>query len=94
MIACSALKRAYRDILIGERRDVQLVFLKGDRELIARRLAARDGHFMPSSLLESQFKALEEPQEDEHPIVASIVPHPRQIVEQIAKEFAGWCREP
>jgi len=91
VIACSALKRAYRDILIGERRDVQLVFLKGDRELIARRLAARDGHFMPSSLLESQFKALEEPQEDEHPIVASIVPHPRQIVEQIAKECTGNC---
>ena len=91
VIACSALKRAYRDILIGERRDVQLLFLKGDRELIARRLAARDGHFMPSSLLESQFKALEEPQEDEHPIVASIVPHPRQIVEQIAKECTGNC---
>jgi gluconokinase len=89
VIACSALKRAYRDILIGERHDVQLVFLKGDRELIARRLAARDGHFMPPSLLESQFKALEEPQEDERPIVVSIVPHPREIVEQIAKEFAG-----
>jgi carbohydrate kinase (thermoresistant glucokinase family) len=94
VIACSALKRAYRDILIGERRDVQLVLLKGDRELIARRLAARDGHFMPPSLLESQFRTLEEPQEDEHPIVVSIVPHPREIVEQIAKEFAGWCREP
>ncbi|HKN10460.1 MAG TPA: gluconokinase [Pseudomonadota bacterium] len=89
VIACSALKRAYRDVLIGERHDVRLVFLKGDRDLIARRLAARDGHFMPPSLLESQFKALEEPQADEHPIVVSIAPHPREIVESIAREFRG-----
>jgi gluconokinase len=89
VIACSALKRAYRDILVGERRDVRLVFLKGDRDLIARRLAARDGHFMPASLLDSQFKTLEEPRADEHPIVASIAPHPREIVERIAREFAG-----
>jgi gluconokinase len=68
---------------------VRLVFLKGDRDLIARRLAARDGHFMPPSLLESQFKALEEPQADEHPIVVSIAPHPREIVESIAREFGG-----
>jgi len=87
VIACSALKRSYRDILVGERRDVRLVFLKGDRDLIARRLAARDGHFMPASLLDSQFKALEEPRAEEHPIVASIVPHPREIVERIAREF-------
>ena len=61
IVACSALKRAYRDILVGERRDVRLVFLKGDSELIARRIAARDDHFMPASLLDSQFAALEEP---------------------------------
>jgi gluconokinase len=88
VIACSALKRAYRDILVGERRDVQIVYLKGDRELIARRLAARDGHFMPPSLLDSQFAALEEPQADEHAIVVSIVPHPREIIENIVRELA------
>jgi carbohydrate kinase (thermoresistant glucokinase family) len=84
-VACSALKRAYRDVLIGERRDVGLVYLKGARELIAHRLAARDGHFMPPSLLDSQFAALEEPQPDEHPIVISIVPRPREIVEEIVR---------
>src|SRR5437867_5632934 len=68
VVACSALKRAYREILVGERRDVAVVFLKGERELIARRLAARDGHFMPPSLLDSQFAALEEPQTAERPI--------------------------
>jgi gluconokinase len=86
-IACSALKRAYRDILVGERRDVRIVYLKGERDLIARRLAARDGHFMPPWLLDSQFAALEEPQSDEHPIVVSIVPHPREIVEEIVKRL-------
>jgi gluconokinase len=87
VIACSALKRAYRDILVGKRRDVQLVFLKGERDLIARRLAARDNHFMPPSLLDSQFAALEEPQADEKPITVSIAPHPRDMVETIVKEL-------
>jgi carbohydrate kinase (thermoresistant glucokinase family) len=86
-VACSALKRAYRDVLGGERPDVRIVYLKGDRDLIARRLMARDGHFMAPSLLDSQFATLEEPQVDEHPIVVSIVPHPRQIVEEIVKRL-------
>jgi gluconokinase len=83
IVACSALKRAYRNILVGERRDVRLVFLKGDRELIGRRIAARDDHFMPATLLDSQFAALEEPAADERPIVVSIAPHPREIVDNI-----------
>jgi len=87
VIACSALKRAYRDILVGERRNVRIVFLKGERDLIAHRLAARDGHFMPPSLLDSQFATLQEPQADERPIVVSIVPHPREIVEIIAAKL-------
>jgi gluconokinase len=87
IVACSALKRAYRDILVGERRDVRIVYLKGERDLIARRLAARDKHFMPPSLLDSQFATLEEPQLDERPIVVSIAPHPHQIVEEIIKRL-------
>jgi gluconokinase len=86
-VACSALKRVYRDILIGDRRDVRLVFLKGSRELIARRMAARDDHFMPASLLDSQFAALEEPGADERPIVVSIEPHPREIVDAIVEKL-------
>jgi carbohydrate kinase (thermoresistant glucokinase family) len=87
VVACSALKRAYRDILIGERRDVRLVFLKGDRDLIGRRVAARADHFMPPELLDSQFKALEEPAPDERPIVVSVAPHPREIVETIVRKL-------
>jgi gluconokinase len=87
IVACSALKRAYRDILIGERKDVRLIYLKGDRDLIARRIAARADHFMPGALLDSQFAALEEPTPDERPVVVSIVPHPREIVETIVQKL-------
>src|SRR6266571_6221896 len=87
IVACSALKRAYRDILIGNRHDVRLVFLKGDRDLVARRIAARADHFMPPALLDTQFESLEEPQPDEWPIVVSIVPHPREIVEAIVEKL-------
>jgi gluconokinase len=75
------------DTLVGERRDVRIVYLKGDRDLIARRIAARDDHFMPPSLLDSQFAALEEPTADERPIVASIAPHPREIVDDIVAKL-------
>ena len=87
IVACSALKRVYRDILIGNRRDVRLVFLKGDRDLIAQRIAARADHFMPPELLDSQFRALEEPGPDERPITVSVAPHPREIVEAIVKKL-------
>jgi carbohydrate kinase (thermoresistant glucokinase family) len=87
VVACSALKRAYRDILIGDRRDVRIVYLKGDRDLIARRIATRSDHFMPAELLDSQFKTLEEPKADERPIVVSIAPHPREIVETIVQKL-------
>ena len=80
VIACSALKRRYRDVLIGDRTDARLVYLKGDEALIARRIATRHEHFMPRSLLHSQFDALEEPGPDENPIIVSIEPEPREIV--------------
>jgi gluconokinase len=83
VVACSALKRSYRDILIGDRTDVRLVYLKGDETLIARRIATRHEHFMPRSLLHSQFEALEEPGADEKPITVSIEPQPREIVLRI-----------
>ncbi len=77
---CSALKRRYRDVLIGDRTVVRLVHLKGDETLIARRIAIRHEHFMPQSLLHSQSEALEEPGPDEGPITVSIEPQPHAIV--------------
>jgi gluconokinase len=83
VVACSALKRRYRDVLIGDRDDVRLVYLRGEEPLIARRIATRHEHFMPPKLLHSQFEALEEPGPDEHPIVVSIEATPREITAQI-----------
>jgi gluconokinase len=83
VIACSALKRRYRDVLIGDRAHVRLVYLKGDETLIARRIATRHEHFMPRSLLHSQFEVLEEPGLDENPITVPIEPQPHEIVARI-----------
>jgi gluconokinase len=83
IVACSALKRSYRDILIGTRHDVRLVYLKGDVSLIGRRAAKRRGHFMPLALLPNQFETLEEPGADENPIVASIDVDPEAIAARI-----------
>lgn len=87
VVACSALKRAYRDILIGDRPDVVLVYLRGDRDLIAARMAARKGHFMPLALLDSQFATLEEPGPDEHPIIVSIEPPPEVIIDEVVRQL-------
>jgi carbohydrate kinase (thermoresistant glucokinase family) len=83
VVTCSALKRRYRTVIIGNRPDVRLIYLKGDMELIGRRIATRHEHFMPASLLQSQFDALEEPGPDENAIVVSIEPRPREIVARI-----------
>jgi carbohydrate kinase (thermoresistant glucokinase family) len=72
VVACSALRRAYRDILIGRRADAMLMYLRGSKDLIAARMRARQGHFMSPALLDSQFATLEEPGVDEHPIVVDI----------------------
>jgi len=71
-VACSALKRAYRDILIGSRPDTVLIYLRGSRDLIGGRMQRRKNHFMPPALLDSQFDTLEEPAPDEHAIVIDI----------------------
>ncbi len=65
VLACSALKLSYRDVLRGAAPELRFVFLKGSESLIAKRVAARRGHFMPASLLESQLSILEEPAADE-----------------------------
>jgi gluconokinase len=83
VVACSALKRAYRDILVHGRHDVRIVYLDGAQELIASRLTARKGHFMPPGLLDSQFKTLEPPGTDENPVAVSIDTSVDAIVDDI-----------
>ena len=86
-IACSALRRSYRDILVHGRNDVRIVFLDGGQELIASRLAARHGHFMPPGLLTSQFRTLEPPAASEHPITVSIDASVEAIVDDIVSQL-------
>ena len=89
VVTCSALKRRYRDIVTDHQRaDVRLVYLKGSFDLIAARLAARKGHFMPPALLQSQFDALEEPAPDEQALAVSIDATPEEIATQVADQLA------
>lgn len=87
VVACSALKRAYRDILIGDRPDTMLVYLRGSQALIAERLRARKGHFMPPALLDSQFATLEEPGPDEQPIVVDIGGPADAVIEDAVRQL-------
>jgi gluconokinase len=87
VVACSALRRTYRDILVHGRNDIRIVYLNGTQALIASRLAARKGHFMPPGLLTSQFKTLEPPAEDEHPITVSIDATVDAIVDDILRQL-------
>jgi gluconokinase len=87
VIACSALKRAYRNVLVHGRSDVRMVYLDGTRELIASRLAARKDHFMPPALLDSQFKTLEPPGADENPITVSIDASVEAIIDAIVGQM-------
>jgi ribose 5-phosphate isomerase A len=85
IITCSALKRSYRQIIIGDRPEVRLIYLRGGRDLIAQRLARRSGHFMPASLLQSQFDVLEEPDSGEHPLTLDVEPPASQIAGEIIR---------
>lgn len=87
VLTCSALKRSYRDIVIGDRKDVTLVYLKGSYDLIHRRMAARQEHFMPVALLDSQFDALEEPTPDEQAIIVSVGQPPAEIAAEIVRQL-------
>ncbi len=81
VIGCSALKRRYRDwIRAGAGQAVVFLHLTGSREVIAARMAAREGHFMPLTLLDSQFAALEPPAPDEDAVTVDVDQAPDRIV--------------
>jgi gluconokinase len=94
VVTCSALKRRYRDIIIGNRADVRLIYLAGSRELIGERLGTRQGHFMPASLLDSQFAALEPPGPEENPITVPVDASAEIIVAQIAAALLSPRHDP
>ena len=84
VVTCSALKRAYRDILREGAPDVLFLHLDGDRETVRQRVAGRAGHFMPESLVDSQFAALEPLAADEHGVVVDFARPVAEIVDEVA----------
>jgi gluconokinase len=87
VVACSALKRSYRDILRSADPDLRFVHLVGERALIAQRLTTRAGHFMPASLLDSQLATLEHPGPDERAIVLDSREPPDAIVRDLLERL-------
>jgi carbohydrate kinase (thermoresistant glucokinase family) len=91
IVTCSALRRGYRDRIVGARGGVRLVFLHGERALLAARIGARRDHFMPASLLDSQLATLEPPGPDERPIALDVAPPPAALAEAV---IAALARQP
>lgn len=87
VIGCSALRRAYRDILVHGRDDVRIIYLAGTQQIIADRLTRRKGHFMPAALLASQFATLEPPATDERPVTVSIDAPVESVVDDIVRQL-------
>lgn len=93
VVACSALKRAYRDILREYAPDIFFVFLDGPFEVVNNRMVARKHEFMPPSLLSSQFASLEPLESDERGIMADIQMNPEEIVSDIEAELRRLSAE-
>jgi gluconokinase/shikimate kinase len=87
LITCSALKRSYRDIINRRGHGVKFVYLAGSKELIAERLATRHGHYMPATLLDSQFATLQEPAPDEPAIRIDIGPSASTLADSIIQKL-------
>ena len=84
VVACSALKRSYRDAIRAEGPDAIFVYLDGSRELFADRLSKRENHFMPPSLLDSQLESLEPLRDDEKGIAMNVLDAPYVIAGEAA----------
>jgi gluconokinase len=84
VLACSALKQSYRDVLAQGRPGVRFVHLEGDKALIRRRLDARRGHYMPAILLDSQFAALEPPADA---VTVDVAGTPEAIMAEIVQHL-------
>ncbi len=88
-MACSALKRSYRDVLRTASPDVRFVYLRASRSLVAERVERRHGHFLPASLVDSQFETLEEPSPDEDAWVVEVSEAPHVLVARLVARAQG-----
>jgi gluconokinase len=89
VVACSALKRTYRDVLRGADSELRFVHLRGDAGVIRQRMGQRVGHYMPASLLDSQLATLEVPGVDEHVWTFDVADPPPAIVAHIVERLAA-----
>ncbi|MGH3730909.1 MAG: gluconokinase [Micromonosporaceae bacterium] len=89
VLACSALRRGYRDVLADGRPGVRFVYLAVAREVVAGRVSGRTGHFFPPALLDSQYAALEEPSPDEAALTVDGTLPPAEIVTRITTWLAA-----
>ncbi len=89
IITCSALKRSYRQIIIGNRAEARLVYLRGGRDLMAEHLAGRHGHFMPPELLRSQIDTLEEPAPSEDALTVDVSASSTRVADEIIRLLAA-----
>ncbi|MBX2882067.1 MAG: gluconokinase [Granulosicoccus sp.] len=90
LIGCSALKKTYRDLIRKACKEpVTFIFLSGSKDLIASRMASREGHFMPTTLLDSQFSTLEVPTTEELVLTVDIDATPESIVKRVIEQLGS-----
>lgn len=87
VVTCSALKRVYRDRLRTSQAPLRLVHLSGTKAVLAARIAARQSHFMPPALLDSQYATLEIPGADEHALTIDVAKSPEAIMAELTTAF-------
>lgn len=89
VVACSTLKRSYREAILGSAPGTRFVYLDGSRELLAGRMGHREGHFMPAALLGSQLATLEPLEADEPGVTVDVALEPGALVDQIVSALFG-----
>ena len=87
VLSCSALKRKYRDQLCAGHTGVQFLFLEAEKEVVAQRVNARTGHYMPASLLDSQYRDLEAPEPQENVVTVDGGASVEEILERVLGHF-------
>ncbi|QIQ20540.1 gluconokinase, GntK/IdnK-type [Zophobihabitans entericus] len=95
LIICSSLKRQYRDIIRHGNQNIFFIYLKGRFEVIAERLAQRQGHFQKTGMLKSQFDTLEEPSREESDVVVVDIEQPLdKVIQDVITTIKGICQQP
>jgi len=90
VLACSALKKSYRDLLRDGTAEIVFVYLEGSKDLLTKRMTQRTGHFMKTSMLESQLEALEDPKQEGNVLTVSIEAEPTRVIKDACEQAQSW----